>query len=275
MCENYSSLADGKNLVLTTLELGFRHFDPQNDWVEAKLTHTEHHQALLGIVFEDGDTEAVGDLLYAWTSKSISHGPYTSLAVCAGHLISLHHLQPFPSRLRQLVIHSIELIGYQGFEQVGVEGFVQLLNNLCVSVQDMDNRFQWAKLLMNTLQSPEGIQCLSCQHWELLVELAAPLSLSLRSSYSYDPQIIVSLKEAQVWDKLECWMGVVWIIWPPGTGETTEEDLEEVMELLFHWRPGALQRLNWWMEQCNEESPESFQQICRQTCPEMVQQDTK
>lgn len=270
VCESYSNLADGKNLLLLTLEIGFRHLNPHHDRVEAELTHTEYHQALVGIVFENGDCEVIGDLLHAWTSKSDFHESHPSLATCAGHLISLHNLQPFSSRLRRLVVRSIELTGYQGFGQVGFEGFVQLLNNLNVDFQDMDNGFQWAMLLMNTLQSPEGIQC-SPQYWQLLVELTLPLSLFLRSYCSYDPQTIGFLKEAQAWDKLECWVGVIWMIWPPGIGGTTEEDLEHMMQLLFHQQPTAFQKLNQWMEQCDEEAPESFQQVCGQAYVKSVQ----
>ena len=47
------------------------------------------------------------------------------------------------------------------------------------------------------------------------------------------------LLEAQEWDALECWLSVVWMLWPPEAGET--EDLERVMGLLFRQRPAAVQ----------------------------------
>ena len=60
------------------------------------------------------------------------------------------------------------------------------------------------------------------------------------SRIAYSPQITTLLTEAQEWNKLECWVGVVWMAWPPGT---TEEDLDRSMVLLFRQRPGALQKL--------------------------------
>ena len=82
---------------------------------------------------------------------------------------------------------------------------------------------------------------------------------------AYDPQITAFLAEAQEWRKLECWMAVVWMVWPPGAGGITE-DLEHSMLLLFRQQPGVAQKLEQWMErwsQANrEEIPDSFQRIC-------------
>jgi len=108
--------------------------------MEAELSHTEYHQGLADIVFGDQDPEAIADLLSAWTSTGTFHKPYTSLYICAKHLTGLHHLYPFSPRLHQLVIYAIELIGYQSFEQVGVEEFVELLDNLQICVEDINGR---------------------------------------------------------------------------------------------------------------------------------------
>ena len=123
VCKNYPGLENGKDLLLLSLEIGFHHLNFQYRWIEAKLVHTEHHQGLADIVFESKSGEAIADLLYAWTSESNSHQPYTLLNICAKHLIDLHYLHPFPPRLRHMIICSISLIGYQEFKQVGVEGF--------------------------------------------------------------------------------------------------------------------------------------------------------
>ena len=64
---------------------------------------------------------------------------------------------------------------------------------------------------------------------------------------AYDLQVITSLLEAQEWDKLECWMGIVWMAWPPQTEKATEE-VECVMALLFCQWPGAIQMLTEQME---------------------------
>ena len=90
----------------------------------------------------------------------------------------------------------------------------------------------------------------------------------MRGFLTYSPQITTSLTEAQEWDKLECWMGTVWVAWPPEADGIKEEDLSRTMLLLFRQRPGAAQKLEQWMErwsqQHGEDIPESFQQICKQ-----------
>ena len=142
-CRNSS--ADDQ-LLLLTLEIGFRNIDPGSPRIDVKLVHTEHHQNLADIVFESADDEAIADLLHAWTSTSDSHEPPPWLKTCARHLVDLRSSSPrhlidlwsYSPRLRRLVIRSVGLIGYGEFEQVGVEGFVQLLDDLRVGVEDMD-----------------------------------------------------------------------------------------------------------------------------------------
>jgi len=276
VCKNFSSLEDGKELVLLSLEIGFRHLDPQNPWLKPKLTHTEYHQGLAKIVFESGDGEAIADLLYAWTSFS-SLNQYTPLNICAKYLINLHCLHPFSSRLRQLIIYAIAFIGYQEFEQAGLEGLVRLLNDLQICVEDMTGNSELVSILLDTIQSSEGIKHLSPLHWELLVEFVTFWSWSPEGNtctYNYSPFTMASLKEAEEWDKLECWMGIVWILWPPEEGKTTE-DLEHITLSLFHQRPSVIQKLEWWIEQWADgwrQIPESFQQICKQAHDEVAQQ---
>jgi hypothetical protein len=93
---------------------------------------------------------------------------------------------------------------------------------------------------------------------------------------AYNPQTITFLTEAQEWSKLEYWMGVVWMVWPPGSGGITEEDLDHSMLLLCRQRPGAVQKLEQWMERWGEridnDIPESFKRICKQA-QEAAQQD--
>jgi len=140
----------------------------------------------------------------------------------------------------------------------------------------MDSRSNWANLLLNTLQPSEGAQCLSNWYWELLVELAILVSRWLRSDVVYNPQITAFLTEAQEWSKLECWMGIVWMLWLPRAGSLTEEDLGRTMQLLFRQRPGAAQKLEQWMERWSQKRgkdvPGPFQRICKQAY-EAAQQD--
>ena len=272
ICENYQNTKDQDHLLLLSLEIGFRHLDPNRlrfyDW---HLVHTEYHQPLVNKVFESDDGEAIGDLLRAWTVEAPNcEPPYTLLNACAERLVCLHNRVHFSPRLRRLVIRAVELIGYKGFEGagVGMGNFSGLLDNLHITTEDMDRGFEWAKHLLDILQSSKGTQYLSHQYWQLLVELVVSWSKRLKKDGPiYHPQIMVSLVEAKEWDKLQPWLGTVWIMWPPGDG-TTEEDLKSTMLLLFHEEPNAVQKLTQWMEQWSKaqslEIPESFKQICQQ-----------
>ena len=266
ICENYSGTPKGaRNLLLLSLEIGFHYIDPRN--MEAKLIHTEHHQKLASIVFSSGDGEAIADLLCAWTSESEFHVPYPQLEICAEHLINLHHPHPFSSRLRSHIIYAIELIEYQQFEQIGVEGFVRLLNGLQVCAGDHINGSRWAGILLGTIKSSEGIQHLSHSYWKLAVERVA-FWLDVLETSTYSPHTMVSLVDAKEWDKLKCWITIVWLVWPPEGGNTTEEELEDAMFSLFHQQPGVLQELEEKMEQWSKEwswihIPESFKKICK------------
>lgn len=276
ICEDHRGLKDRENLLLLLLEIGFRRLDPRHWWIrDLQLTHTERHQGLVDAVFKSSDDEAVADLLHAWTVCGPHHKPArTLLGICTGHLTDLHNRVPFSSRLRRLVLRSVEVIGYKGFEGVGMGRFVKLLNSLHVAVEDIDvNRTsEWVKLLSDTLQSSEGIQHLSHWYWELLVELAISRSHWLSRGLTYNPSITISLAGAGEWDKLEYWLGTVWII----AADETTEDLERLVLLLFRQRPGAVQKLTHWMERWSKKSgkgvPESFERICTQA-REAAQQD--
>jgi hypothetical protein len=279
-CEDPTSLADRKDLLLLSLELGFRHLESRFNWVEANLTHTHHHQQMIDIVFKSGDSGAIVDFLHAWTSFGYFHTPHTSLNMCASNLVNLHDLDPSSLRLRQLVIRAAGNISYQAFEQAGVERFIGLLDGLHVSVEDVDgtdDRTKWITLLLETAQSSEGIQLLSHQYWELLVELALMETWWLRGTTHLPHKLVLeSLEGAKEWDKLESWMALLWTIWPPEVGKTAEEDLEHIMLSLSHNQPGAFQKLEEWMERWSQmysmDVPESFQRICKQAHLEAAQQ---
>jgi hypothetical protein len=269
VCKNRRSCEDWKSLVLYSLEIGFRHLDPSFQWFPTGLTNTEHHRELLGVVFESKEGETIADLLQAWTMRKPFHDVYwasTLLRMCTGYIVGLHNLVPFSPRLRRLVVRSVERIGYERFVEGGAERFVELLNHLRVGVEDTDSRSDWMEILLNTIQSPEGTRRLFVQSWEFLAELITSSSWGLVLP-AYNSQVTASLLEAQEWEKLECWMGVVWMVWPPQTNATTE-DLEHVMVPLLCQRPGAVRKLTQWMDQWSERHgkkvPEAFKRICEQ-----------
>ena len=271
--KNRQSLGDWEGLILTSLEIGFRHPLPQDLIIVPPRTHTEYYLGMVDIVFKSQNGDAIADLLYSWT---IGYYPrHIQLDTCAERLVCLHNLVPFTSRLRRLVILSVELIGYERFEGVGMERFVGLLNHLHVTAEDIDDEYRWARLLLDTIKSFEGTRLLSHWYWELLVELTISQSMRLRR-VTYNSQIATFLTEAQEWNKLECWIGTVWILWPPEADGITEEDLGCSTLLLFRQRPGAFQKLEQWVERWSQkagnDTPESFQRICEQA-QEAAQRD--
>jgi hypothetical protein len=276
--ENRRGLQDWENLLRICLEIGFRHLDFQCRSIEAVLTHTEHHRGLVDAVFESQKGEVIADLLHAWTAESKSDQPARALlGLCAEHLVRLPNLAPFPPRLRRLVTRSVELIGYKGFEEVGVEGLIGLLDRLHVTVEDMDDKSVWAKLLLETFQTPEGAQHLSHWYWELLVDLTISLPWLPQDRPAYSPRIMEFLTDAQEWSKLEYWIGIVWMLWPLGAGGMTREDVENSTRLLFHQRPGATQKLEQWIERWSRgpvnHIPDSFRLVCERA-REAAQQNT-
>jgi hypothetical protein len=119
----------------------------------------------------------------------------------------------------------------RGFE--GVAGsFVELLNHLHISVEDMDWQIKWISILVEIIQSAEGVRHLAVHVWDLLAELTTEYSRTFEDRVTYDPHVTEFLLDAQEWEKLECWLGVVWMVWLPETGDVTE-DVESATNLLF------------------------------------------
>ena len=254
-----------RRLVSLALEIGFRGSNLQDRWTPIVLTHTEHHRELVDIVFKSEDGEAIADLLRAWIAEGYSCGSAdTLLGLCAGHLVDLPNRMDFSSRLRQLVIRSIELIGHQGFQEGGTKRFVELLNHLHVCVEDMRYCPNWTLIFIETIRSSEGARHLSVQCWKSFAELTISHSWTF-GYYVCNPKVTVSLSEGQEWDKLECWMGFVWTVWPPRNDAATK-DVERATALLFRQRPSAVQtlteRMERWRISGNGEVPEAFRRIC-------------
>jgi len=278
MCEKFFCLGDQKSLLPVCLEIGFRHLDFRSRFTEATLTHTKHHRWLVDVVFKSREGEVIADLLHAWTTRSNSHEQaHTLLGFCARHLAGLHNLVSFSPRLRQLVIRSVEVIGYKGFKGIHAESFIGLLNHLHVTVKDIGRERFWVSLLLDTIQLSKRTQHLSHWYWELLAELAVSESRWLRFDLTHGLQTITSLTKAKEWSKLECWMGVVFMVLSWKANVMAEGDFGDPMLLLFRQRPGAVQKLERWMERWSQTNSrdisESFKQTCKQA-HEAAQRDT-
>ena len=266
---NRENLEDWERLLLVCLEVGFRHLDPWEWFTGISLTHTEHHRGLVDVDFKSQKTEAIADLIHAWTLGRHFPRPLRSLVdISTGPLVGLHDLVPFSPRLRRLVIRFVEVVGYQRLKSVGVEKLVELLNHLHVTVEDMDAEHCWTSLLLDVIRSSDGTNRLSHWYWELLVELTVSKSGSSKSKATHGLEITKYLIEVQEWGKLECWIGIIWTSFGPlNDVGITEEDLGNSMLLLFRQRPGAAQKLERWIEQwsqqCSMDIPDSFERSCK------------
>ena len=276
---NREKSEDWESLLLVGLEVGFRHLNVPQPYFGIELTHTKRHWELVDIVFKSRKSEAIADLLQAWTLGYDFPGPTDTLVdICIGHLVGLHNLVQFSPRLRRLVIRFVGTADYKGFESAGVEKLTELLDHLQVTVEDIDNRGPWISLLSDVVGSSQGTQHLSHRHWELLVEFAVFTSRRCRYGVPNSAEITKTLIEAQEWDKLECWIRFVWSrSWGPGIEGVTEEDLEDSMLLLFRQWPGAAQKLEDWMERQSQRwewnIPVSFQRICERVHEAVQGQD--
>ena len=274
--EYRQNFEDWEGLLLVCLEVGFRHLDPEQQYSDFSYIHTEHHQGLVDVAFKSQKSEAIADLIHAWTPQAHFCGPAdTLIEICADHLVGLDNLVPFSPRLRRLVIRFIDKVGHKGFKGAEVEKLIELLDHLHITVGDMDVGVGWMSILLGVIQSPKGAQRLSHWYWELLVEIIVPLPWCLGSKVTHGLSVAESLVEAQEWDKLECWIGVVWMSLPGAEG-WAEEDLENPMVLLFHRQPGAAQKLGKWIERSlqnwNTDILGRFERTCKRAHEEAQRQ---
>ena len=257
----------GRTLLFLSLEIGFRHLDFRNRDVGFELTHTDHHRRMVDVVFKDGSDEIIADFLHAWTSRPLAfNDPHEALYTCAGHLLDLQRLQPLSPRLRHLLIFSIGLLNYWEFEPFGGEKLFELLDHLHVRVEETEYLDEWASFLLTIIRSPEGIRRLSYPYWELLVERTILGSKGLKFAlYNKYAHIMESLEDAKEWDKLECWIGVIWMVWAyvASGDDVIAANIESATLSLFHRRPGVAQKIERWIERrYRGQQPDSFRNLC-------------
>ena len=253
--EHCNFFEDWENLLLVCLELAFRRLDPRAS-IPTELTYNEDYQELVDVVFKSQNSEAIADLLHSWIATTFTSKFQEGVGICTRLLADFHNLVPLPQRLRLLVIRYVGNVGYEGFEDTGVEKFTELLDHLHPSVEEV-GAWGWSSLLLAVILSPEGIQHLSHWYWELLAELTL---LQRVSSFRVTNAVGIAktLIEAREWGKLECWIRAVWVV--PSLMHGGEHDLEiaasteagitieGVLEILFQEQPHAAQRLEEWMK---------------------------
>jgi len=139
VCDNYHGLADGEQLLLLSLEIGFRLY-PDESWAAVTLEHVQNYDLAAGVVFGTNDEEAIADLLCAWLIEGRSSAPhYSSLRAHAQRIISLHNRQFFSPRFRRTLIHAVRQIKRDVLLLAEAQ-LTALLDKLCVRVEDVEDR---------------------------------------------------------------------------------------------------------------------------------------
>jgi hypothetical protein len=256
ICEGHPGFGDGEELLFLSLKIGFRGLDFRDDWLSMGLVHTKHCGRMGEIVFNSGDDEAIADLLQAWVTFC---GRYRLRNLWPRLLVRLRPATFTSQRLRQLVIRSVECVNFQEAGDIKVEELTALLDCLHVGVDDIRPRDSWLHLLIYIVRSPEGRRTLSYPYWELLVELAVGASWLRNDVIEYDQQAMSSFEDEEEWDKLECWSGFIWLLQRPKI-DTITEDLERATLSLSRQRPGAVRKLEQWMQRSPiDDAPEALE----------------
>lgn len=217
VCEKDGDLDECKTLLVSALKLGFRRDDVYLDSLRYPLNHTIHHTRMIDVVFSTGNVDTIADALYVWTLGDTPQLRFHSLSTCAEHLVDLADWE-FSSRLRRMTIRAIECIGYQEFERVVVVKLVRLLNKLKIEVHEMEWRSRWTLFLLNVLRSQQGQQNLSSNYWQDVVSMAVQHGLFGLCLGPSDFEIMRSFVETGDWEKLEVWIGLMWVLELPEDG---------------------------------------------------------
>ena len=223
------------HLLSITLEIGFRCVALNNNQSALHLDHTPHNEWVFETAFSSSDDEAIADALCAFIVGRHRPPPGSYAHYLAKRVESD---TPFPPRLQQVSIRTLERIWRN---ELKVSGFVvRWLHRLNIDADDMVEKGSWAELLIEMIRTPMGPESLSSHYWRLLDKLVVTsrrrLNLALR-----DMEVMRSLEEAEDWEKLGVWMGVVWSFLPYSRISESMEGIEQVTLKLLLQRPSTLQ----------------------------------
>ena len=235
------------DLLLTTLEVGFRLADISHRRPFLDLNHTSHHDRIFDAVFSYGDDEAIADALGAWIV-----GESTPACSCARYFdMRMKRPIPLSPRLRHAGIRALEHSWYTG----SISDALFLFNCLHVDVDDVvdnkhhvdvydvvGNKVLWLGLLMRVIRSPTGFESLPSHYWRLLGKLTSEPIL-YASLVPRDVEVMKLLEEVENWEKLGVWMPIVWVFLAHSFVPESMEDIGRVTLKLVSQRPSALQQL--------------------------------
>jgi hypothetical protein len=254
--QNCERFTDWENLLLLCLEIGLRHIDSRDPNTYTRLTHTEHHQGLVNVVFKSQNSESIVDLLCALTFNGDFSGPENTLVdSCIGHLVDLHRLVPFSPWLQDQILYFMEDLRHKEFGDAEVKKLIELLGLFNVKANYLRGVrvHRWISFLLNVIQSPGGAQRLPDWHWKLLAELLGPEILPPKFRGTGALRIAESLIGAEEWGKLEYWVITVWP--SPWFLGNTQEGLEIAAEVGLQFTPAMV------LDKLFEQQPDATEKL--------------
>lgn len=272
ICEKNEDLSVCGDLLTLALRLGFRRADVRVDWMRYPLVHTTYHGRMIDIVFSTKDPDVIADALCAWTLSDILQLHFPSLGACVDRFADLADME-IPPRLRRMVIRSIESLGHPEFD--GIAGLVPLLNRLEVEAHEIEWGSRWTRFLLSVFRSSLGRQCLSSHYWQRIVPMSMRPGLFDLCLLPSDLEAMRSFEELGDWEKLEVWIGLMWILELPEGGINVEE-VGQVTRTLFRNRPSALRTVHEWALGASEDVDslysrhgDTFRTVCDQAREEI------
>ena len=225
------------HLLSTTLEIGFRLAEPGRDQQAFRLNHTSHRDWVFETAFSSHDDEVIADAVCLWIADR-GHRPRGSFM---GYFAKrVERDTPFSPRLRRVSIRALEHIWDDELVE-SVSGTIHLLDHLDVDVDDMVEKDEWVRLLLEVICFLAEPESLSSHYWHLLDKLRLPIALKTGFRFGlYRVSVTSSLEEAEDWEKLETWMAIVWSSLLVSSGPA--EEFEQVTLKLLSRRPSALPR---------------------------------
>ena len=257
---------DWEGLLRLSLEIGFRRIRPPAGFHVPRF-EGKFPLELFDVVCDSRDSEAITDL--AWASLGIDVSGERGLDI-VNKLVNPHDgvTEPFPQGLGRTFTFLAGHMGSAAVRRVGGGRFIELLDRLDINLKDHyplpSNyvRDRWAVILLEIIRLPDGVQCLATRFWEFLAEIVTDWC-HIDGSYGYNRDVAIYLADGEEWDKLECWLAVVWMQWTPRPGNV-ENSLEDAMKSLFQQQPDAVQGLTQRMERWEGKAwgcmPRSFQE---------------
>ena len=231
------ALEECTDLLRKTLKVGFRLAGPGPDQPSPDLNHTSHHDRMFEAVFSCDDDELIADAVGAWIV-----GSSRPTGSCARYFTKrIARATPLLPRLRQAGIRALEH-NWRSELTMSIPDTVCLLNRLNVDVDDVEDKYQWSRLLEELICSPTGFESLPSHYWCLLGKLTWE-RLPVERLGPRDVEVMKLLEVVENWEKLEVCMATVWstILSFPSMPESMG-DVERVTLKLISQRPQALQR---------------------------------